>query len=194
MLAYYLHHQEFILFTDHDALKHLNTQDTVSSRHASWAAFLQQFTFILEHKSGVSNRVADALSRRHLILPEMHMSVLGFKLLPEAYQADQFFAVVLSGIQQGTRDDFQIVDGFLFKSTKLCISSSSLRDKIISELHEAGHVGRDRTIALIHGRFFWLTIHHDASHFVEPCCICQVSKGTASNAGLYSPLPVPSQP
>lgn len=44
---HYLYQQEFILYTDHDALKHLNTQDSVSSRHASWAAYLQQFSFIL---------------------------------------------------------------------------------------------------------------------------------------------------
>jgi hypothetical protein len=35
---HYLFLQEFILFTDHDALKHMGSQDKISSRHASWAA------------------------------------------------------------------------------------------------------------------------------------------------------------
>lgn len=32
---HYLVHRDFILFTDHDALKHLDSQDKVSSGHAS---------------------------------------------------------------------------------------------------------------------------------------------------------------
>lgn len=42
---HYLAHKEFILFTDHVALKYLGTQDKISSRHASWTSYLQQFTF-----------------------------------------------------------------------------------------------------------------------------------------------------
>lgn len=37
---HYLVHREFILFTDHDALRHLDSQAKVSARHASWIAFL----------------------------------------------------------------------------------------------------------------------------------------------------------
>ena len=38
---HYLFHREFILYTNHDALKHLHSQDKVSVRHASWIAYLQ---------------------------------------------------------------------------------------------------------------------------------------------------------
>ena len=38
---HYLFHREFVLYTDHDALKRLGTQDKVSARHASWIAYLQ---------------------------------------------------------------------------------------------------------------------------------------------------------
>lgn len=38
---HYLFHCDFILFTDHDALKHLNAQDLIFSRHASWSSYLQ---------------------------------------------------------------------------------------------------------------------------------------------------------
>jgi len=65
--------QEFVLFTDYDALKHMGSQDKISSRHASWAAYLQQFTFVIKHKAGIQNRVADALSRRKNLLVDMRV-------------------------------------------------------------------------------------------------------------------------
>ncbi|PKI55736.1 hypothetical protein CRG98_023868 [Punica granatum] len=43
---HYLFHKEFILYTDHEALKHLHSQDKVSARHASWVAYLERFTLV----------------------------------------------------------------------------------------------------------------------------------------------------
>jgi hypothetical protein len=49
---HYLVLKEFVLFTDHVALKHVNTQNKLKSRHAKWISFLQGYTFVLKHKSG----------------------------------------------------------------------------------------------------------------------------------------------
>ncbi|CAL9013125.1 unnamed protein product, partial [Prunus brigantina] len=48
----YLAHNEFILFIDLEVLKHINSQDKLSTRHVKWASYLQQFTFVLKHQSG----------------------------------------------------------------------------------------------------------------------------------------------
>ena len=85
-------------------------------------------------------------------------------------------------------------DGFLFKGNQLCIPDCSLRTQIIQELHNEGHVGRDRTLQLVQASYFWPTIRKEVERYVQRCRICQVSKGTATNAGLYMPLPIPSQP
>lgn len=67
----YLAYNEFVLFSDHEALRHINAQDKLFSWHAKWASYLQQFTFSLKHKSGTLNRVADALSRKTNLLTLM---------------------------------------------------------------------------------------------------------------------------
>ena len=191
---HYLFHKEFVLYTDHDALKHLSTQDKVSARHASWIAYLQQFSFVIKHTSGASNRVADALSRKHSLLSVLHTSVPGFSSFSDLYSSDPFFGPIWSAVSAGTSMSYTLHDGFLFRENRLCIPDYSLRLQLITELHNEGHIGRDRTLHLVATSYFWPTLHRDVERFVERCVICQTSKGQASNAGLYLPLPVPTQP
>ncbi|KAJ9552872.1 hypothetical protein OSB04_016917 [Centaurea solstitialis] len=190
---HYLFHKEFVLFTDHDSLRHLHSQDKVSHKHGRWIAFLEKFTFVVKHKSGASNRVADALSRQSNMLVSMRVTVPGFDTLMEQLTVDPYFSVVLQDVQSGQNSDFLIHDGFLFKGNQLCIPDSSLRLQIIKELHGDEHVGRDRTLQLVQSSYFWPTMRKKVDRFVKRCKICQVSKGTTTNAGLYLPLPVPLQ-
>ena len=41
----YLAYNNFVLYSEHEALKHLNSQDKLLSRHAKWATYVQQFSF-----------------------------------------------------------------------------------------------------------------------------------------------------
>ncbi|KAH9726539.1 Endonuclease [Citrus sinensis] len=191
---HYLIHKDFVLYTDHAALKYLNSQDKLSHRHATWTTFLQQFTFVVKHTSGESNWVADALSRRTSLLTQMHNQVLGFDTFRELYASDPYFAPILEDVVAGFRSDYHLHDKFLFKSNQLCVPDSSLRLKIIAELYNEGHMGRDKTLALIANTYFWPTMRREIYHYVETCRICQVSKGATTNAGLSMLLPIPTQP
>ncbi|GKD03988.1 putative reverse transcriptase domain-containing protein [Tanacetum coccineum] len=62
------------------------------------------------------------------------------------------------------------------------------------ELHGEGNDGRDRTLQLVQASYFWPTMRKEVDRYVKRCRVCQVSKGTATNAGLYMPLLVPLQP
>ncbi|KAK0608268.1 hypothetical protein LWI29_028119 [Acer saccharum] len=146
------------------------------------------------HKSGASNRVADALSRRSNLLSKMTVSVPGFETFRELLQADPYFGPIMTNLGSFENRDFLLVDGFLFRGNQLCVPAGSLRLHILKELHGEGHVGRDRTLQLIKDSYFWPTIWREVDRYVERCQVCQVAKGKATNAGLYMPLPVPSQP
>ena len=56
-----------------------------------WVEFLQSYTFVLKHRSGRSNRVVDALSRRKLLLTTMQVEVVGFEELKNLYPEDPDF-------------------------------------------------------------------------------------------------------
>ncbi|KAJ0490007.1 putative nucleotidyltransferase, Ribonuclease H [Helianthus annuus] len=59
---HYLIAKEFVLHSDHEALKYIQGQHKLQPRHAKWVEYIQAFTFTIKHKSGVMNKGADALS------------------------------------------------------------------------------------------------------------------------------------
>ncbi|KAI9188604.1 hypothetical protein LWI28_026152 [Acer negundo] len=128
---HYLFHREFILYTDHDSLRHLHSQEKISSRHASWSAYLQQFTFVLKHKAGVTNRVADALSRRVNLLSTMVVQVPGFNSFRELYDSDPHFSEIMVAVREKKNSEFVLVDGFLFRGNQLCIPECSYVCKLL---------------------------------------------------------------
>uniref|UniRef100_A0A2N9EKX8 CCHC-type domain-containing protein n=1 Tax=Fagus sylvatica TaxID=28930 RepID=A0A2N9EKX8_FAGSY len=133
--SHYLLPNEFLLHSDHETLKYLNSQQKLNSRHASWVEFLQPYSFSIKHKFGKLNQVADALSKRHSLLSTMEVQVLGFEVLKELYKNDPDFGNVWENCSMGSFNHFLVQKGFLFKNNRLCIPQCSLRRTIIQEVH-----------------------------------------------------------
>ncbi|XP_028071101.1 uncharacterized protein LOC114273497 [Camellia sinensis] len=119
--SYYLAYKEFVLNTDHEALKYIISQSHLNKRHGKWVAYLQQFTFSLRHKLGVLNKVW--LSRRTTLLIEMKNDVVGFDEFRTFYASDPYFSKIFDALQMEDRmayPSYMIRDGFLFHGLKLC--------------------------------------------------------------------------
>ncbi|XP_071923187.1 uncharacterized protein [Coffea arabica] len=69
---HYLRPREFVIHTDHESLKYLKGQPKLSKRHAKWVSFIDTFSYVIKYKTGKTNVVADALSRRHSLLYFLH--------------------------------------------------------------------------------------------------------------------------
>ena len=151
---------EFILFTNHDSLKHLNSQSRLNAKHARWIDFLQQFDFTICHKFGKENKVVDALSRKPIILSIFCINSIGFDSIKGLYTTDPDFKNIWATFQTNPPMaplGFAINDGFLTKASHICILMGSLREFVIQKLHGgglAGHFEQDKTMALVVDRFF----------------------------------------
>jgi hypothetical protein len=46
---HYLVPQEFVLYSDNQALQFITRQEKLNQRHAKWVEFMQNFTFVIKH-------------------------------------------------------------------------------------------------------------------------------------------------
>ena len=77
---HYLWPKEFIIHSDHEALKFLKSQSNLNKRHAKWVEFIESFPYIIKYKKGKDNVVADALSRKNILLTHLDVKVPGYEL------------------------------------------------------------------------------------------------------------------
>nr|GEU94551.1 retrovirus-related Pol polyprotein from transposon TNT 1-94 [Tanacetum cinerariifolium] len=96
---HYLLSNEFFLFSDHEALKFINGPHKLKPAMLSgWNLFS---SFVIRHKVGLDNQVADALSRRHSLITTMQIRVQGFDSFCGLYCDDLNFREIWSKCDNG---------------------------------------------------------------------------------------------
>lgn len=186
-----------MLFSDHEVLRYLNSLKKLNPHHAKWVEFLQEYSFVMKHKVGIENKPTNALSHKVALLHSMSVEVIGFEQLMDEYPTCSDFGELYTSLlndQSRSNSGFVLLEGFLFKGNKLCISRTSLRDFLVWELHVggiAGHFGCDKTIAIVEDQFHWPSLKRYVTKIIEQCRTCQLAKQRKQNTRLYTPLPVP---
>ncbi|XP_057550663.1 uncharacterized protein LOC130828721 [Amaranthus tricolor] len=194
--SHYLRIQPFVLHTDHESLKYINSQHKLSSRHARWVEFMQTFDFSAKYKVGKTNVIADALSRKYSMLGILGSKILGFEFIKEQYPTCPDFADMYKLCSTTPQGLFSIHQGFLFKGNKLCIPKIPLRNILVKEVHEgsiAGHYGIQKTLDMLAKHFFWPKMLGTVGKHVLKCETCLKAKVTF-HKGEYLPLPVARRP
>ncbi|XP_060671032.1 uncharacterized protein LOC132800775 [Ziziphus jujuba] len=151
---HYLISKEFVLFSDHEAPKYINSQKTMNYWHGKWISFLQEYSFLIKHKFSAENKVADPLSKVVYLLTSMAIQVVRFESLKRNYPSYKDFSLIHATLASGQLGEYPSfsLDDYLFKGTKLCLPNTSLCGQVIWELHNGGaavHFGRDKTIATV---------------------------------------------
>ena len=138
---HYLLSKEFVLFSEHEALKYLQSQQKLCDKHARWVEYLQDYTFVIRHKEGKDNVVADALSRRAHLLTLVRVQVTGFESLNNSYPTCPDFSPIVHALELGTSQehhDYLRIEGYLFFRNRLWVPRTSLRDQLTWECHSGG--------------------------------------------------------
>ncbi|GBG93056.1 hypothetical protein CBR_g58411 [Chara braunii] len=162
-----LGHRRFTWVTDNNPLTYYKTQNTMSSTIRRWMYFIDQFDFTPKHLAGLSNRAADALSRRPDLCAMTHHAFPFDEELQRhfirGYESDPDFATLYAQLSSDhpPASHYRIVDGFLLLHSRgkdlLCVPRDSrLRTRLLGEYHDsrlAGHFGVNRTIARLRQRF-----------------------------------------
>ncbi|XP_031392286.1 uncharacterized protein LOC116204335 [Punica granatum] len=138
---HYLWSKEFVIHTDHESLKHLKGKNKLNRRHAKWVEFIEMFPYVIKYKQGKENVVADALSRRYVLISTLNAKFLGFEHLKELFMQDSDFGAIYSACEKGAFGKFYKHDEFLFRENKLCIPNSSMRELLVLESHGGGLMG-----------------------------------------------------
>ena len=141
-------------------MKHLKGQHKWNKRHARWIEFVETFPYVICYKQGKENIVADALSRRYVLISTLDAKLFGFEHIKELYLLDQDFSEEYACCERAAHDNFFRHDGFLFQENKLCIPNCSIRDLLVKESHSGGlmgHFGVAKTLGFCKNTFIGLT-------------------------------------
>jgi hypothetical protein len=89
MWKHYLWSKEFVIHSGIN--KHLRSQTNLNRRHATWVEFLETFPYIIKHKKGSDNVIADALSRHYSLLSQLDYRIFGLESIKGQYALDDDF-------------------------------------------------------------------------------------------------------
>ncbi|WVZ63729.1 hypothetical protein U9M48_013337 [Paspalum notatum var. saurae] len=195
---HYLLPKEFVIHSDHEALKYLKSQDKLNRRHAKWIEFIEMFPYVVKRKHGKDNIVADALSRKCVLITQLDIKVLGLESIKTLYAVDADFKKPFCRCIDGKGwDKYYVHDGFLIRTNKICILACSTCHVLLQEAHVgglAGHFGVKKTLDMLSDHFFWPHMRRDIQRHVGCCIVCLKVKSRLNPHGLYTPLPIPHVP
>lgn len=191
------------IYTDQRSLIHLSDQRLNTHWQQKVFSKLLGLQYKIIYKQGISNRVADALSRRphvdHTMYAISTCEPSWITLISDGYASNPYTKDILAKLSvcKDSVKNFTLQEGLLVFKGKLWIGNNpSLHLQILSALHAApasGHSGFPVTYRRLKQLFAWKGMKTLTKDYVSQCQTCLQAKPDRSKyAGLLQPLPIPS--
>ncbi|KAI9919598.1 hypothetical protein PsorP6_017716 [Peronosclerospora sorghi] len=134
-----------------------------------WPEFFGQFSFEMKYKTGVSNVVADALSRPpHVSIASSTFLIVGedyefMQLIQNSYSNDRNCVAVLQALRQSdqSKDAVPVIRGPQVEEVLL---------RVLHDFHDSAvvsHPGIQRTFSAIRQYFWWSSMQEHIDQYVE---------------------------
>jgi hypothetical protein len=195
---HYLWPKEFVIYSDHESFKYIRGQAKLNKCHAKWVEFIETFPYIIKHKKGKDNVIANALPRCYTMLSQLDHKIFGLESIKELYATDFDFKDAYEYCREGIIwNKYVQHDGLLYHANKLCVPASSIHLLFLQEAHGGslmGHFGVKKTEDVLTAHFIWTKMRCDVERYVSWCTTCNKAKSRLNPDGLDMPLPVPSVP
>ena len=219
----YLIHREVTIVTDQKSLTWLFSLKTPNEKLQRWSLLLSQFRFKIEHKAGILNRDADALSRYavgepelpedQVIMPVLHMDRVDLR---KDQLHDKFCKEIMAFLEgeasnasdriKRLSSGFYMDDGILYYRIKeegwnrelLVLPKSHWLDICLS-IHDnktgLAHLGYKKCLDALSQRFYFKNMAKILRQYISSCVVCQTRNPMATTKlGNLQNIPIPSRP
>lgn len=191
---------KLVIKTDQQSLKFITEQKISEGIQHKLLMKLLEFDFTIQYKKGITNKVADALSRKFQQIFSMSQAVpLWAQEIADTYSSDPVYRPIWEKLllhNPTEYGDYKLTSGLIrFKGAIVVGNSQELRSRLLTALHASpvgGHSGMRATYHRIKTIFYWPGLKQDTEKFISECPICQRSKHEqCPYPGLLEPLPTP---
>jgi hypothetical protein len=183
----YLHHQEFIIKTDHRSLLFLTEQRVQTKLQHKALLKLMDLKFRIEYKQGAANVAADALSR---CVPDQYIAAVSVSKpawiinLVEGYKDDPKAVKLLEqlALTQSNDQGYSLHDGVIRYQGRIWLGNNAIAQQhVVQSLHSSGiggHSGFHATYHRIKNLFAWPKMKNTIHQYIRECTVCHVTEPT----------------
>lgn len=167
----------FKIVTDCQAFTLTLKKSDCCAKIARWALFLQDFTYIIEHRTGNLMRHVDTLSRNFWSATMMMIEcqeTIATKLKRSQLDDDET-KKIWEQTQLGKTDDYCISNNLLYKminNEALIVVPEPMQPSIIRHVHDRGHFAVDKTEKLIKTDYWFQGMRPKIEKYMQNCIDC----------------------
>lgn len=194
----YLQGIKFKIVTDCNSLTMTLNKKEINPRIARWALELQNYDYVIEHRSGLRMPHVDALSRctNVLVIEENTFE----ETLAIAQTRDNIIQELKKKLETTEIKFYEMHNGLVYRKTQnnklLFYVPSELEHNVLRIYHdEYGHVGIDKTFELICRTYWFPNLKPKIKEHIENCLKCiSFSPPQGRVEGYLCSIPKPTVP
>jgi transposase InsO family protein len=182
---------KFKIVTDCDAFTKTMSKKDLNTRIARWALTLQDYDYVIEHRSGTKMTHVDALSRSPIntfcisvddILPKLKL----------AQSEDSEIKTIKELLKVSNYDNYCERHNILYKfidGKELVVVPESMQTEIIKRAHEKGHMGLKYTQNQLEQNYYIPKVKQKIERIIANCVHCiLINRKKGKQEGFLHPI------